>query len=341
MRASCDYTAGEDYALDERLVRYDVAPRSRTRACCTRRACSARPTSRRSAPGSARSPTSTRAGCGTSSSPTRTGRRRSSGASLRASAPAGGRIHLGRSRNDQVLTALRLYLRDAVEELATAAQSACAAALEALAAREAHTALPGLHAHAAGDAELGAAVGAAASPRSCATTPHGLRQRAAAPGQEPAGLGGRLRHPGTAARSRGDARGARVRRGPGAGDRSAAVARQGRGAAAVRDRAADAGPRRASPPTCCCSTPQEFGFVALPRGLHHRLLDHAAEAQPGRVRADPRPQRPPRRRVSPRRSAMCAKLPSGYQRDLQLLKVAAVPRHRRRRRRRSPSCRPP
>ena len=27
----------------------------------------------------------------------------------------GGRIHLGRSRNDQVLTALRLYLRDAVE----------------------------------------------------------------------------------------------------------------------------------------------------------------------------------------------------------------------------------
>jgi len=27
---------------------------------------------------------------------------------------AGGRIHLGRSRNDQVLTALRLYLRDAV-----------------------------------------------------------------------------------------------------------------------------------------------------------------------------------------------------------------------------------
>ncbi len=30
---------------------------------------------------------------------------------------AGGRIHLGRSRNDQVLTALRLYLRQAVDEL--------------------------------------------------------------------------------------------------------------------------------------------------------------------------------------------------------------------------------
>ena len=31
---------------------------------------------------------------------------------------AGGRLHLGRSRNDQVLTALRLYLRDAALDLA-------------------------------------------------------------------------------------------------------------------------------------------------------------------------------------------------------------------------------
>ena len=30
---------------------------------------------------------------------------------------AGGRVHLGRSRNDQVLTAIRLYLRDATEEV--------------------------------------------------------------------------------------------------------------------------------------------------------------------------------------------------------------------------------
>src|SRR6185295_10956114 len=44
---------------------------------------------------------------------------------------AGGRIHLGRSRNDQVLTALRLYLRDAIE------------ALSAGAVRVADTALPG------------------------------------------------------------------------------------------------------------------------------------------------------------------------------------------------------
>jgi len=31
--------------------------------------------------------------------------------------PAGGRLHLGRSRNDQVLTALRMYLRDAASDL--------------------------------------------------------------------------------------------------------------------------------------------------------------------------------------------------------------------------------
>jgi argininosuccinate lyase len=55
---------------------------------------------------------------------------------------AGGRVHLGRSRNDQVLTALRLYLRDAVEQLALGAE-AVAAALDGLAARQGSLALPG------------------------------------------------------------------------------------------------------------------------------------------------------------------------------------------------------
>jgi argininosuccinate lyase len=54
----------------------------------------------------------------------------------------GGRIHLGRSRNDQVLTALRLYLRDAVEALRQGAQSV-ADALHALAARHDGVILPG------------------------------------------------------------------------------------------------------------------------------------------------------------------------------------------------------
>jgi len=56
--------------------------------------------------------------------------------------PAGGRVHLGRSRNDQVLTALRLYLLDAARELAAAAQS-CAGALDGLRARDGTIALPG------------------------------------------------------------------------------------------------------------------------------------------------------------------------------------------------------
>ncbi len=54
----------------------------------------------------------------------------------------GGRIHLGRSRNDQVLTALRLYLKDASEDLAQAAE-AVANSLMALAGRQGDLALPG------------------------------------------------------------------------------------------------------------------------------------------------------------------------------------------------------
>jgi argininosuccinate lyase len=55
---------------------------------------------------------------------------------------AGGRLHAGRSRNDQVLAALRLYLRDAAESLASGAL-AVAQALDALVAREGSIALPG------------------------------------------------------------------------------------------------------------------------------------------------------------------------------------------------------
>lgn len=54
----------------------------------------------------------------------------------------GGRLHAGRSRNDQVLAALRLYLRDAARTLEAGALSV-AAALDALAARDGTIALPG------------------------------------------------------------------------------------------------------------------------------------------------------------------------------------------------------
>jgi argininosuccinate lyase len=55
---------------------------------------------------------------------------------------AGKRVHLGRSRNDQVLTALRLYLRDAVDELSTRTTTV-ANSLDELGKREADVPLPG------------------------------------------------------------------------------------------------------------------------------------------------------------------------------------------------------
>ncbi len=55
---------------------------------------------------------------------------------------AGKRVHLGRSRNDQVLTALRLYLRDAIDEL-QGGVTAVADALDQLAQREGDVQLPG------------------------------------------------------------------------------------------------------------------------------------------------------------------------------------------------------
>jgi argininosuccinate lyase len=55
---------------------------------------------------------------------------------------AGGRIHLGRSRNDQVLAALRLYLADVIGLLQDGAQRV-AAALEQLVKRQGELALPG------------------------------------------------------------------------------------------------------------------------------------------------------------------------------------------------------
>jgi argininosuccinate lyase len=54
----------------------------------------------------------------------------------------GGRLHAGRSRNDQVLAALRLYLGDAAKALCAGA-IAVAAALDALAARDGAVELPG------------------------------------------------------------------------------------------------------------------------------------------------------------------------------------------------------
>lgn len=54
----------------------------------------------------------------------------------------GGRLHLGRSRNDQVLTALRLYLLSAIDEVQRGAAE-LGRALDALSSRQGTVALPG------------------------------------------------------------------------------------------------------------------------------------------------------------------------------------------------------
>ena len=56
--------------------------------------------------------------------------------------PAGSRVHLGRSRNDQVLAALRLYLKDTADSLAQGAL-AVANTLDGLAQRQGGIQLPG------------------------------------------------------------------------------------------------------------------------------------------------------------------------------------------------------
>ncbi len=55
---------------------------------------------------------------------------------------AGGRVHLGRSRNDQVLAALRLWLKEELAGLATDAEAA-AAALDAVAGKQGDLPMPG------------------------------------------------------------------------------------------------------------------------------------------------------------------------------------------------------
>ena len=55
---------------------------------------------------------------------------------------AGGRVHLGRSRNDQVLAALRLYMKDAIAEIAAAADRVVDSLAE-LAAKQGEIRLPG------------------------------------------------------------------------------------------------------------------------------------------------------------------------------------------------------
>ena len=136
------YTAGEDFALDERLVRYDVtasiaharmlaAQQLLAAADCDAICAALTVIGEEHARGDWHIELADEDG--------QTALENRLTARIGAT---GGRVHLGRSRNDQVLTALRLYLRDAVGALASAAVHV-ADALDMLSQRQGAVRLPG------------------------------------------------------------------------------------------------------------------------------------------------------------------------------------------------------
>jgi argininosuccinate lyase len=136
------FTAGEDHALDERLVRYDVrASIAHARMLVSRGLLSQEDfvaiEKGLSDIGAAHANGKWKIELADEDGQTALEKRLT--AKIGA---AGGRVHLGRSRNDQVLTALRLYLKDAAEELAKGVESVVAA-LDALVDRQGTISLPG------------------------------------------------------------------------------------------------------------------------------------------------------------------------------------------------------
>jgi len=136
------YTAGDDYALDERLVQYDVRASVAHAEMLNAQKLLADADLKAIREGLLAIGAEHAAGQWKIDLADEDGQTALEKRLTARIGAAGGRVHLGRSRNDQVLTAVRLYLLDAGRELAAAAEG-CAAALDALAAREGTVALPG------------------------------------------------------------------------------------------------------------------------------------------------------------------------------------------------------
>ncbi|MDX1563406.1 MAG: argininosuccinate lyase [Gammaproteobacteria bacterium] len=137
-----EFTAGEDHKLDERLVAYDVtasiahAEMLAARGLLAADDCAAIRDGLR-ALGAAHANGEWQIELGDEDAHTALERRL-----IDAIGEAGGRVHLGRSRNDQVLAALRLYIKDAIAVLAAQAADVVAA-LDRIAAKQGDVALPG------------------------------------------------------------------------------------------------------------------------------------------------------------------------------------------------------
>jgi len=141
-RRVLEFTAGGDHALDDRLVAYDVAA-SIAHAAALHAAGLLSVVDRDAIQGALRETGEAHArGEWRVTLELEDGQTALENRLTEKLGATGGRLHAGRSRNDQVLAALRLYLRDAVAELAAGAESV-AAALDRLAGRQGGIALPG------------------------------------------------------------------------------------------------------------------------------------------------------------------------------------------------------
>jgi argininosuccinate lyase len=136
------YTAGEDHVLDNRLVAYDIAA-SIAHAEMLQAQGLLSQGDLKSIRGALQDiGASHKAGAWRITLEEEDGQSAIETRLTQAIGAAGGRLHAGRSRNDQVLVALRLYLRDVAQELAGGALGV-AAALDRLGVRDGHVALPG------------------------------------------------------------------------------------------------------------------------------------------------------------------------------------------------------
>ncbi len=136
------YTAGEDHALDERLVRYDVQASIAHAEMLCAQGLLARSDFESIRSGLLALADEHARGLWRIELADEDGQTALERRLTERIGPAGGRVHLGRSRNDQVLTALRLYLRDVIEALSAGAERV-ARALDALGSRHTGVMLPG------------------------------------------------------------------------------------------------------------------------------------------------------------------------------------------------------
>lgn len=310
------YTAGEDYGLDERLVRYDVrASIAHAEMLNEQKLLSASDLEEIRTGLTALADEHAR-GVWHIDLADEDGQTALEWRLTERIGAAGGRVHLGRSRNDQVLTAIRLYLRDTIDELSAGAANV-ADALDRLAEREKDTALPGYtHMQQAMPSSVPLwAGGFAAEIRDDAENLRNVHKRA---GKSPLGSAAGYGTPGLPI----DREATRAKLGYAETQQPVTAVQLSRGKAEsqllfeITLLMQDLG--RFAADTLLFYT-QEFSFVELPEAfttgssimpqkrnpdVFELIRGRSASAQACLTEA----------------LSICAKLPSGYQRDLQLLK---------------------